>query len=298
METTKVRKSRFWRRLAAILGIIVGALFLVAVIIFASMDFRTSDADVNKYFSEKGVDVRIRRHQYENKSIRWLETGDTTAKKLIVFVHGAPGSSDNYHQFLADSALLSRACLVAVDRLGYGYSDYGRAETSIAKQADMVKYVCDQYPAADTIILVGHSYGGPIIAKCAVEHPQRLGGIVMLAPVNDPDSEPIFWVAHLTQWKIFRWMLSGGNIVSGDEKMTHVAELRKMLPDWSQLHLPVVHIHGGKDWMAPVANITFSKSHIDNSILKMVEIPKTSHFLPWTDFEAVKKELLDLLQRV
>ncbi len=284
---------RRWRRFFRIIAWVIGGLFLTALIFFIRMDFRTSDAAVKKYFDKRQVAVNIHHVEYKGKKVRYLETGDKSAKKLILFVHGAPGSSDNFHRYLADSVLLQGACLVSVDRLGYGYSDYGNAETTITGQAEMVLFVMDQY-RADTVYLVGHSYGGPVIAKCAVLRPSRIGGLLMLAPVNDPDSEPVFWFAHFARWRATRWLLSGANRVSGDEKLTHVAELRQMVGDWVGLQVPVVHLHGYKDWLAPKANIAFSRQHIPAHLLKMVELPDKNHFLPFTDYEMVQQAILGL----
>jgi pimeloyl-ACP methyl ester carboxylesterase len=292
----KHQKSNIIPRVFRIITWVLGVLFLTALIFFIRMDFRTSDAAVNKYFDKRQVAVRIHHKPYRGHTVRYLETGDTSASKLILFVHGAPGSSDNFHRYLADSALLQGACLVSVDRLGYGYSNYGHAETSLAGQAEMVLFVMDQY-RADTVYLVGHSYGGPVIAKCAVMRPGRIGGLLMLAPVNDPDSEPVFWFAHFARWRATRWLLSGANRVSGDEKLTHVGELRQMEGDWSQLQAPVVHLHGYKDWLAPKANIDFSRRHIPAHLLKMVELPDKNHFLPFTDYEMVQQALLEMMQK-
>ncbi|HMQ90259.1 MAG TPA: alpha/beta hydrolase [Flavilitoribacter sp.] len=277
-----------------LIGLII--LALIVVVLFAScMSFRQSDEKVKKYFAEKGVKILIHHKEYNSRPIRFIESGDSTGQ-LVIFIHGAPGSSDNFYSYLADKDLIAKARMITVDRLGYGYSDYGHAETSIAVQADMIRHILEMYPEQKAI-LVGHSYGGPIVARCALDFPERVKAGVLLAPVDDPDTEPMFFVANFAKWKLTRWILSGGNRVSGDEKLTHIAELRKMEPDWKDISVPMVHIQGMKDWMAPPANVPFSQKHIRPDLLKVVEIPETSHFIPWTDYGVVKKELLSLLDR-
>lgn len=294
---SSVKPARpFWKLLLRIFAGLLLTMFMAVAVIFSRMTFRTKDIDVEKYFAKRKVKVNITHATFNERPVRWLQSGDTSNSHLIVFVHGAPGSSDNFHAYLADSDLIAKANMVTIDRLGYGFSDYGNAEKTIAGHADFVDYVVKQYPAADSVILVGHSYGGPIVAKCAVAYPDKIKTIMMLAPVNDPDTEPMFWFAKLTKWKLTRSILSGGLNVSGDEKLSHIAELRKMIGDWQQLRIPVIHIHGSKDWMAPRANIDFSRKYIDNNILTAIEIANTSHFIPWSDFEVVKTELLKSLE--
>lgn len=260
------------------------------------MLFRTSDKKTIRYFEKRSVEVGIHYIDYGGRQVRYLETGGEPAgDELVLFVHGAPGAADNFYRYLADPALLARAWLVAIDRLGYGYSDYGHAETSLTVQADQIRHVLDQYPGRKAI-LVGHSFGGPIVARCAIDFPERIAATVMLAPVNDPASEPIFWFSHLARWPRTRWMLPDALQVAGDEKFSHVEELRKLEGDWASLRVPVVHIHGNRDFVAPPANIDFSRRHIPSRFLKLIVLPRTGHFIPWTDFRLVREELLLLLK--
>ncbi len=45
---------------------------------------------------------------------------------LVVLVHGTPGSSNGFMDYLADSLLPEKAQLIALDRPGFGDSDYGK----------------------------------------------------------------------------------------------------------------------------------------------------------------------------
>ncbi len=60
--------------------------------------------------------------------------------------------------------------------------------------------------------------------------------------------------------------------------------------------LPIIHIHGRLDEMAPASNIDCSRNHINSKFLKMVDIEDTNHFISWTDYELVIRELLLLLE--
>lgn len=280
--------------------VILLLLLLISGIIFTScMTFRTSDAKTVEYFKKRNMDVRINRVDLAGRELHYFETIRTAdTMPLIVFVHGAPGAADNYYKYLSDSMLLTKAQLVAIDRPGYGYSGYGKSEPSIEKQHAAVCKIVEMFPKASKVILVGHSYGGPIVAKCAMMNPERFAGLMMLAPVNDPASEKVFWYANFARWTLTRWMLSKALQVSGDEKFAHIAELKKMENDWATIKIPIVHIHGMKDKdLAPPANIEFSKKHINPQMLKLVVLPEASHFIPWSDYDVVKKELLELLDR-
>lgn len=262
------------------------------------MTLRLSDSKIKQYFADKNIPVKIHHQTFQKRSLRYVETClvEDADIPLVVFVHGAPGSSDAFFSYLSDSLLLSKARLVSVDRPGYGYSDYGKVETSIPNQAAAIHFIVDQYQSSK-VILVGHSFGGPIVGKCAIDHPNKIDQLLMLAPVNDPHSEKIFWFSHFGKWKLTRWVLSKALKVCADEKFSHIEELKKMESEWQQIQIPVTHMHGGKDNLAPIANIDFSKKHIAPELLKIIEWPKVNHFIPWNRFEEVRNELLLCLDK-
>ena len=92
-----------------------------------------------------------------------------SARPVIVFVHGSPGSSDAYTSYLADTALHKVADLLAIDRPGFGYtSGFGRAEGSLERQAAAIEAIVQRLGSGKKIVLVGHSLGGPVIARYAM----------------------------------------------------------------------------------------------------------------------------------
>ncbi len=289
----KPHKRRWWQY-----SLLATFLMLLGFVVYtANMSFRSSDEATQRYFAKRSVQVDIHYIDYAGGTLRYITTGlraDTAP--VVMWVHGAPGSGNADYAYLSDSMLLHRARLITLDRPGYGYSHYGRSEPRLAGQAAAVKAVLDQYPLAVYRILVGHSFGGPIAAQTALDYPDAVDALMMLAPVNDPDSEPLPWYAHLARWRATRWMMSKAWCVSGDEKFAHQAQLRLLQPRWKDLRIPVVHLHGESDFLAPPeANIAFSRRHIPDTWLKMVVIPGGGHFIPWANHDLVRNELLLLL---
>ncbi len=289
------KKGRFRRYgLVALL-----TLPIVLLLWGANMSLRTSDILTKRYFAKRNTPVNIRYVPFAGGTLRYVETGLTAdSAPVVLFLHGAPGSCNNFYMYLADSLLRAQARLISMDRPGYGYSNYGQSAPGFAEQAAAVKTVLDLLSPSKTI-LVGHSYGGPITAQAALDYPQTIDALLMLSPVNDPDSEPVPWYANFARWRATRWMLSKAWQVSGDEKFAHVAELRKLQPRWKDLRIPVVHMHGKSDFLAPPeGNIALSREHIPAEHLKIVVLPNSNHFIPWTDFETVRGELEAMLKEV
>ncbi len=280
------------------LGWLVMFLILAVLVIFhVFIPFRTSDPNTRSYFEEENQIIDIQYQTWQKGTLRYVSTAEKEDLPLVAFVHGGPGSSNNFYQYLSDSNLLAKAQMVAIDRPGYGYSDYGEAMPSLKAQAEAVVEVLMHWPNRK-VLLVGHSYGGPIVAKVAAHYPDLVDAVLLLAPVIDPDNEKIFWFSPFSWWLLTRWMLPADLRVAGVEKRTHAKELEQMAGDWSKIHVPVVQIHGDEDFLAPASNIAFAKAHIDSQYLNQVLLSKAGHFIPWTEYDIVTENLIHLINQV
>ncbi|MBL4604339.1 MAG: alpha/beta hydrolase, partial [Flavobacteriaceae bacterium] len=203
---------------------------------------------------------------------------------------------DNYYKYLQDSLLLSKANLYSIDRPGYGFPNFGNSETSIKKQTEVVVEIIDQLPEQKVIVL-GHSYGGPIAAYSSL-FTSKVKSVLMLAPAIDPENEKVFWFAYISKWKLTKWMIPGAMGVAGDEKFTHVKELEKLKDVWKRVHVPIIHIHGTDDIVVPFENLKFSTGRFNKQYLDTIVLQKENHFLPWKRYSLVKKELLELIDKL
>ena len=156
------------------------------------MQFRMSKPEIDQYFVSKEHKGTLHRYESGRRVMNYLEVGDS-ALPLVVFVHGSPGSLSAFIDFMADTALLAKAQLVTVDRPGFGASNFGYAEPSLQKQADLLKPILESHKHQRPVILVGHSLGGPLIARMAMDYPELVDGLVMVAPSIDPELEPNEW---------------------------------------------------------------------------------------------------------
>ena len=59
--------------------------------------------------------------------------------------------------------------MINFDRLGYGYSEYGKAEPDINHQAASLCPIVKKYSSKNIPgMVIGWSYGGPIAAKMVI----------------------------------------------------------------------------------------------------------------------------------
>ena len=226
--------------------------------------------------------------------IQYTHIGDTTLP-LVILVHGSPGSSSAYISYLQDSQLVAKAQLVAVDRPGFGYSNLGKAERSLKMQAKAFLPILEKYNASKTI-LVGHSFGGPVISRMAMDFPDLIDGLVIIAGSIDPDLEPKEWWRKPLNWRILRWLLPKALRVCNQEILPLEGELRKMMPLWEKIKVPVTVIQGELDNLVPKENADFAEKMLINSEKVKIDIVEGgNHFILWSLQDKVVDAIVELL---
>lgn len=272
------------------------SIFLGIILLFSCcMRFRTSTPNIYKKFNKQSV--KVENNVVDGKNMRYLHTGNDTLP-LVVFVHGAPGSCDAFFSYMKDYSLLQKCQMMSVDRMGYGYSDFGKSEVSMEKQAFFIAAILEKYKSKDKnikIILVGHSFGCPIVARLAVDYPQYVSSIILAAGAIDPENEQMFWLNRPASWRIFRWLVPKALRVANDEKMAHIAQLKLLLPKWKDITIPVTYIHGKKDGVVPFINMEFAKKVLINAKTTFITKEKTGHFFPFKKPEIIKNAILGYL---
>ncbi len=118
------------------------------------------------------------------------------AEPPIVLIHGASANLQSMRRPLGD--LLARDHRVLLfDRPGHGWSTRGSlADSTPQAQADMIAEALDKLGISRAII-VGHSWGGALVTAFSIQHPDRVAGLVMLAPVTHPWTTGVAWYHNL-----------------------------------------------------------------------------------------------------
>jgi pimeloyl-ACP methyl ester carboxylesterase len=261
-----------------------------------TLQWRSTDAEIKEHFSTLDVSAEVSYYAVDslNLKVRLLQVTKAEKNVNILFFHGSPSSLSAWNSYLNDTILVNKANLHAVDRPGYGYSNFGKAMPSIEQQAEIMSALIDQYQLKN-VIAVGSSYGGPLVARMAVLNP-NIKAVVMISPAIDPKQEKKIWASRLTQWWLTRWLVPTGYRVAGDEKTVHAAELEKIEKDWYKVTVPVVHIHGDIDDIVPYGNVNYTVKKFSN--IKVVTTPNTGHEVAWGRSELVKPYLLDLIAQL
>jgi pimeloyl-ACP methyl ester carboxylesterase len=274
------------------------SLLLLLALANSCISLRMSDKEIVKSFKKAHQNPKIYHSVYKGKKMRYVASKPFDNNlPTVLFLHGAPGSSSDFYRYLKDTLLSAKANLISIDRLGYGYSDYGKAETSLTEQAQSAYHILTENKAQNVIVM-GWSYGGPIAVKLTVLHSDIIKHIILIAPAISPKDEKYFALGKLAYWKATRWAIPRAFRVAEDEKLTHVKELNLLLPDWPKIKTPISYYHGDKDKIVPFANYAFIEAHVAKPYLKMLRIQGGNHFLMFKHYTMVRDELLHILENI
>jgi pimeloyl-ACP methyl ester carboxylesterase len=129
---------------------------------------------------EKRLPPRGRFIDVDGAHIHYLDEG--TGPTLLL-VHGLGGHMLNFtHSLLGRLTCYFR--VIVLDRPGSGYSTRPKgASATISAQARTISRFCQELKLGRPLI-VGHSLGGVIALALALNHPEQVAGLALLAPVT------------------------------------------------------------------------------------------------------------------
>lgn len=105
----------------------------------------------------------------------------------IVMIHGLGGQLRNFTYAL--TGRLPGHRLVVIDRPRSGYSTVpADAEPGLKAQADLIARAIRAL-GLERPLLVGHSLGGAVALALALDHPGLVGGLALIAPLTQPQSQ-------------------------------------------------------------------------------------------------------------
>ncbi|GAB3560351.1 alpha/beta fold hydrolase [Spirosoma fluminis] len=273
------------------------------------VDSRQTDEELAEEFKNQAIRPAVHYYQVKDRdgamrTIRFMETparGDTLSagdeKPVVLFVHGAPSSLSFFNEFFKDTMLLNRARLVAVDRPGYGYSDFGRVETSVVRQAELLQPLINRYRNAPYLMVVGSSYGGSVSARLAMNNPGRVNHVVFVSSALGPGLERTYPISHWVDTPLLRWGIPTLLRLANDEKLAHRQALEAILPDWPKIRASITMLHGQRDELVYPTNVSFAQKHLVNARVKQFLLPENRHDIVFNKREYMTEIILDILNR-
>lgn len=236
----------------------------------------------------------------------------------VLFLHGWLGSWRYW--FPTMDVVADHFRTYSFDFWGFGDSRRKNIQESIQNYSDQVIRFLDAL-GIDQVILVGHSMGGMVALKTAINHPER---VTRVATVGAPIvGDSLSWLLKLTDRPIyaaafagfpwlrrylFRLFLGETNdsavqeIIDDSVKST-AQSLRRAIhsmlrtdlrPELSRIHVPALIVHGGRDDIVDPNQVDLF-DHI--SAAQVVFMPGSRHFPFLDEAELFNDVLLRFLKQ-
>jgi pimeloyl-ACP methyl ester carboxylesterase len=183
------------------MALLLGVLAFVAVsigglVIFTAITARRVEAAL----PPRGKFIEI-----DGTRIHYLDKGSGPA---IVVLHGLGGQMGNFTHSLLER-LTGEFRVILMDRAGSGYSTRAPgASTRLSVQAATVAEFIRKLELHRPL-LVGHSLGGAVALAVALDHPEVVRGLALVAPLTHvPEQVPAPFRALDIDSSILRWLIA------------------------------------------------------------------------------------------
>ena len=211
----------------------IGAL-LVALIAAAAGYTAVRTQSINATYPPIGEFIDV-----DGAQIHYTFTPGPEGAVPVLFLHGASGSLRDWHVGPVEGLARHRG-VIALDRPGLGWSERGDADDlgTPDGQARVAARVLERLEIP-TAVIVGHSYGAAVAAALALDAPERVAGLVLLAPATHPWPGGVAWYHHAATLPVigplFRWTIG---LPAGEARLScatqSVFEPNPPVPDYAE----------------------------------------------------------------
>lgn len=242
----------------------------------------------------------------------------------LIILHGLLGSSGNWHT-LASRVFGKSYRVIVVDQRNHGRSPHSEAFSYDAMSEDVVELMDDL--AIESAHLLGHSMGGKTAMHFALQHSERVNGLVVvdIAPVDYPhlhrktldalitlnltgfssreqiDSalEPSFPEASMRNFLLkgvvrgeagFEWMFNLDAINKG------YSSLMEAVLGWQPFEGPTLFVHGGKSTYVQQEHLIAIRTQFPYAEISTIE--QAGHWIHSDEPDEFGKIVMSFLESV
>jgi pimeloyl-ACP methyl ester carboxylesterase len=164
------------------------SIVLVAIAALLALATQAGVAILDRAYPAKGKTIHV-----TGATLNVVDIGPRASMNFpIVMIHGASSNLEVMRQPLGN-LLANTHRVILIDRPGHGWSVREREDDSTpAMQGSMIAEALKQLGIGPAILVV-HSWSGALGTRMALDYPERVAGLVMLAPVAYPWRGGVGW---------------------------------------------------------------------------------------------------------
>ena len=202
------------------------------------------------------IDLDLYRHEVRVSAtplvrLSVIDISPDRPQRTFVFVHGFGGQAEQWKYQLQALSLENR--VIAVDLRGHGLSDKPSRGYDMPHIQSDLSGVLESLKVTGKFVLVGHSFGGAIVTDYAVQHPDNIAGLILMATAGEFRLNPLFrlglnlpiWLLRMIAPLTRAWLSAPPHAL----KPFYHANLSKWIgwDKFSDLQAPTLVIRGHRD---------------------------------------------------
>ena len=202
------------------------------------------------------IDLDLYRHEVRVSSdplvrLSAIDISPELPERTFVFIHGFGGQAMQWQYQLHKFALKNR--VIALDMRGHGLSDKPSTGYDMARIQLDLETALDLLKVSTPIVLVGHSFGGAIATDFALNHPERVERLIMMATAGEFKLNPLFklglnlpvWTLRLIEPLTRKWLSGPPHALKPFylDNLNHWVGWEK----FAELKVPTLVIRGHRD---------------------------------------------------
>lgn len=119
-----------------------------------------------------------------------IDVSPASPKHTIVFIHGFGGKAEQWQYQMQKFAMDNR--VVALDLRGHGLSDKPSTGYEMERIQLDLETALSQLKVSPPFVLIGHSFGGAIVTDYALNHPDHIEKLIIIATAGEFKLSPLF----------------------------------------------------------------------------------------------------------
>ena len=195
--------------------------------------------------------------------LHYLETGPEGDIPVLV-LHGA--SANLREPLFALGEALSGRRVIWLDRPGLGHSQRPRGQWNPEREARLIAAFLYQRNI-DRVIVTGHSWGGAIAMRLALDHPERVAGLVLIGPAVMANVGEAAFYNRATHWPVIGPVITRlivptvgrGQLESGARSAFSPEEMPEAYVERTALELLLT----ARVWSANAADMARVNTHLE-----------------------------------
>ncbi len=143
------------------------------------------------------IDLDLYRHEIRVSSdpqglvrLSAIDVSPELPKRTLVFIHGFGGKAEQWGYQMQKFALDNR--VIALDLRGHGLSDKPISGYDMPRIQLDLEAALTQLKVSVPFVLIGHSFGGAIITDYALNHPEHIEKLIIIATAGEFKLKPLF----------------------------------------------------------------------------------------------------------